>query len=144
MEATSHLRRPATDRDCRGRAVPDLQVLPFLPSPLADTARERVRRLTSIVTNRFLAVTRRKQPQSMIPPSSGRSACWSTTGSVGNDRFRLSWSITGPGCGKGRNKRKRENLRMPLSNGEVVARLSETSVVGEPRDGTADGNLASR
>ncbi|RRT64998.1 hypothetical protein B296_00041418 [Ensete ventricosum] len=63
---------------------------------------------------------------------------------VGNDRFRLSWSITGPGCGKGRNKRKRENLRMPLSNGEAVARLSETSAVGEPRDGTADGNLASR
>ncbi|RWW24471.1 hypothetical protein GW17_00011239 [Ensete ventricosum] len=36
------------------------------------------RRSKSIVTGRFRVVTGRKQPQSAVPPGSGRSAYWST------------------------------------------------------------------
>ncbi|RZS14682.1 hypothetical protein BHM03_00046402 [Ensete ventricosum] len=36
------------------------------------------RRSKSIVTGRFRVVTGRKQPQSTVPPGSGRSAYWST------------------------------------------------------------------
>ncbi|RWW67066.1 hypothetical protein BHE74_00025516 [Ensete ventricosum] len=44
---------------------------------------------------------------------------------------------------RGRKKQEKEGEpRMVLpSNGEAVARLSETSTAGEPRDGTVDENL---
>ncbi|RZS29043.1 hypothetical protein BHM03_00062712, partial [Ensete ventricosum] len=79
-----------TDQDHRGRATLDLQVLPFLlpplPSPLIDTADNRWQRSKSIVTDRFWAVTERKEPQSIVQPSNERSAYRST-----GELIRIAW-----------------------------------------------------
>ena len=57
------------DRDRRGRAAPDFQVLPFLLTLFPST-----------VTDRSRVVTGQKQPKLAVLPNSGRSVYWSIGG----------------------------------------------------------------
>ncbi|RRT38405.1 hypothetical protein B296_00047980 [Ensete ventricosum] len=89
-EATSYQKRVARDRDCRGRAASNLQVLPLLPLlPWLIPPGYRRRRLKSIVIDRFRVVTGRKQPQSTVLPGSGQSVHQSVSGLV--QTARTGW-----------------------------------------------------